>query len=391
MMRLVTLECDMSDPVNGSATIPAGTPVVVPQYAATHLAVQCRDAGAPAPRVSRMGYYTRPFCGQNLSRRSLLAWRGAGIGDQLIVAGCLEQIKRLHRPCRLGLMCDPNVARALYGGAENLPFEVVTEPVQLQEWETWNYHWIVEGYCDGNHEPDQPDVWQGHLQAIGMDFMVTGRARRVCVPESRRWTERAEAFLQVMRGPPEGGTTNLTGTVRHPFILWQLAASTPMRSLPPGLAAECLRQLVAACPESVIVLAGTEHEFEVYAEACDVAGIAGTTRGLKLQEVFALVRLASVVVAPDSCLGHVAARYETPCVSYWCPFAASSRAATYGSHVTIEMKTDCSPCWAHEYGPVNLQRGCPLSETDATASRYCKGLAAIRPETIVAMVKKEIG
>lgn len=386
MMRLVTLQCDLADPVNGAQPIAAGTPVVMPQYAAADLRQKCRYAGLPQPRVSRMGYYTRPLCGQDdvwdvpgETETSVLAWRGAGIGDQLIVAGCLAQIRAVSPRVRLGLMCDPNVYRALYAGADNLPFEVLPEPLPFADWQRWSYHWIVEGYCDGNHEPDQPDVWQGHLQAIGLDELVPESLRRVFVPESRRWTERAESFLAAVRGPG-----------RRPTILWQLAASTPMRSLPPHLAAECLRQLVAACPEAVIVLAGTAREFESYAEACDVAGIATTTRGLCLQEVFALVSLVDLVVAPDSCLGHVAARYETRCVSYWCPFPARSRASAYTSHRVIEMQTECSPCWAHEYGPVNLQRGCPLAETDATASKYCKGLAAIRPETIVAAVKQEI-
>lgn len=384
MMRVVTLKADLSDTVLGRDPIRAGTPIVVPAYGALHLAKQMRDLDLPQPRVSRMGYYERPYCGQDLAGGSLLAWRGAGIGDQLIVAGILQQLHALYPAARLGLMCDPNVVRALYRGAENLPFAFVPEPVTLSDWQAWDYHWVAEGYCDGNFEPDQTDVWDGFLGAIGLAQAVPAEARRVYVPESSAWTDRAERFL--------ASTLDMCGRRGAPVILWQLAASTPMRSLAPAHTVECLQALTAAMPEAAIVLTGHATEFEAYAEACALPGIAGTTRGLRLQEVFALVRRADVVVCPDSCLGHVAAAYERPCVCYWCPFPARSRATYYRRHVAIEpdVLPACAPCWAHEVGPVSLQRGCPLTESDPTAVKWCKGLAAIRPEAIVQAVKQEI-
>lgn len=165
-----------------------------------------------------------------------------------------------------------------------------------------------------------------------------------------------------------------------------------MRSLAPAQTAECVRELVRRVPGAVLVLTGHEREYEVYAEAVDVAGVAATTRGLKLQEVFALVKEADVVVCPDSCLGHVAAAYERPCVCYWCPFPARSRASHYGHHINLEPEAlpECAPCWAHEYGPVNLQRGCPLTESDPSASRYCKGLTAIRPQAVAEAVEQAL-
>lgn len=389
MMRLVTAACEVGDVVLGRDAIPAGTPMVMPRHGAVHLACQMRDAGLPAPRVSRMGYYTRPYCGQELGGdTSLLAWRGAGIGDQLLVAGVLAMMARTYDGAvRLGMMADPNVVASLYQGAENLPFEVLPEPLTLADWRSWDYHWLVDGYCDGNHEPNQPDVWDGMLEAIGWSGFVPPEECRVWVPESRAWTARARAFLK---------TTKAMAAVqgrRGPVIVWQLAASTPMRSLAPAHTAECLRALLAAMPEAVIILTGHESEYESYAEACGLEGIAGTSRGLKLQEAFALVREADLVVCPDSCLGHVAAAYEVPAVSLWCPFPWTSRATYYASHrpvVPAELPA-CAPCWAHEYGPINQQRGCPLTESDPAAVKWCKGLAAIRPEAIVEAVRKEIG
>lgn len=375
LWRIVTSPCKTAYEGTECVT-PAGVPVVMPTHAAHSLDSCLRADGHPAPRVSRIGHYLRPYCGQDLNGRSLLAWRGCGVGDQIVFAGCLAYLARRYPQARIALLCDPRIGGALWAGATNLPFDVLAEPLPLDQWNAYNYHWICEGTCDGDHEPDQPDIWSGHLRSIGHDD-APDSARIPLIPESAATSERARLWAWSLPG---------SGHV----ILWQLAASARIRSLPPFVTAPTLQLLSERRPDLRVVAVGTPPQIEEYTEACQSPNVVATTGDLTLQELLVLPRFASALVCPDSCLGHASAACGTPTVSLWCPFPAGARVATYPNHRPLERRGECSPCWCHERSALTGERreGCPREPAGADSGRWCKGLSTIRPEEIVAKIEE---
>jgi hypothetical protein len=200
--------------------LPAGVPVVLPLYAAASLAGVLQAAGKPAARVSQMGHYTRPYCGQDLAGKRLLAWRGCGVGDQLVFAGCLAYLATRYPSARLDLVCDPRIAGGIWAGAENLPFNVLAEPITLAAWDAYDYHWICNGHCDGDHEPNQPDIWSGHLRSIGHDN-APASARFPLLPQSAAWTARAREFAEDIGALPRAPRT------------WARRQAWPSTAIPP--------------------------------------------------------------------------------------------------------------------------------------------------------------
>ena len=170
-----------------------------------------------------------------------------------------------------------------------------------------------------------------------------------------------------------------------PVVLWQLAASTALRSLSPTSTLAALGLLAREAPDVRVIATGAGPQYREYADACGLPNVVADTSELGLQEVFCLLGLVEGLVCPDSCLGHAGAVYGTPTVSVWCPFPARARVLGYGNHRPIEARGACSPCWCHERSALDgaPRQGCPLEAAGAAEGRWCRGLQTIRPEVIV--------
>lgn len=384
IFRAMTADCPTG--YEGTTrTIPPGATMVAPLHAAWSLAeslqASCAAGNPPSarpPRLSAVGHYTRPYCGQDLAGKSLLAWRGCGIGDQLVFAGCLAWLQERYPTARIDLLCDPRIGAALWAGALALPFRLLAEPLPLACWRAYDYHWLAEGLCDGDREPDQPDIWTGHLASIGQSD-APASARLPLVPHSIGWHRAAHQFLSSLPVTSE------------PLVLWHLAASSTVRSLPPEQTYAALELLHRVRPDVRVIVTGAPPQYEEYKAAFAVPNVIADTSALTLQAVFALVGMVDALVCPDSCLGHVSAACATPTVSLWCPFPARARALGYPNHYPIEATCECAPCWAHEVDSFgNSRQGCPREPAGADSGRWCKGLQAIRPQEIVDRIKEII-
>ncbi len=368
-MRLVTSPLDTS---YGSARfeLPAGERVVVPLWAVVSLTMALREHQAE-PRVSYLGHYQRPYFGHDLTGKSLLAWRGHGIGDQLVFGGVLAWLKRRYPTARISLACHPLVWQALWEHAEGLPFDFVCEPIPLRTWQTYDYHLIGEGLCEGDREPDQPDIWTGLLQFAGIDPQdLSATDFAPVVPLSA--TDKAAASAWLAAHPV------------RPLIVWQLAASSPIRSYPPQLTRDAIAALAGAYPQSTILIVG--HGAQVADYAVPAAGNVVIGDHLGLRTVFAVLAQADLLVCPDSCLGHVAAAFDTPTVSLWGSFSPEDRVGWYRSHRPLVGSTPCSPCRAHEQR-VEVQ-GCPRRRAETGAPHFCTAIAQIAPELIIEAAKE---
>jgi ADP-heptose:LPS heptosyltransferase len=171
-----------------------------------------------------------------------------------------------------------------------------------------------------------------------------------------------------------------------PLVLWQLGASTPIRSYRPDLARRALSGLVqAGCR---VVACGLREQVEEYSPL--PAGVEVVT-GVPVRTLFGLCALAAVTVAPDSVLMHAAGGLRRPCVGLWGSFSPRWRASYYPEHVALVGRGGCpqAPCGTHEVG--SQPEGCPRRLKLPPGERYCEALAGIDPARIVAQVLDLLG
>ena len=350
----------------GEEVIPAGERLVIPDWAAQSIALACRDDGSH-PRITDARHYTRPYFGQDLDGKRLIARRGLGIGDQLVFAGVLAILKRLYPQASIDTYSYPGVHEALWEGADDLPFRALPEPILFDEdWQKADYHLIADGWCECDKEPDQPSMWDGHLQCSGLDpDEIPAEWRVPVVPVT------VEDFNSAFDARPHGLA-----------VLWQVAASTPVRTYRPNLTLRAMELLRAEYSDVEIIATGSPKQLD----AMELPAGMRTTEGLSLRAVMALAGMVDAVVCPDSYLGHVTAAHGTPTVSLWSSFLPADRVGSYTCHRPLVGEIECSPCRHHE--KTKTCQGCPKTWEDEHASRYCEGLARIAPEEIVEAVKE---
>lgn len=378
-MMLVTAPVDTN--FAGLAEIPAGTRVVIPADAAAELRRDLTREHLPL-RVSGLGHYTRRYGGQDLAGKHLLVWRGHGVGDQLIVAGLLRILKLRYPTARIDFLAHPRITQILWSGADTLdpedsdpiPFTPVPEPMSFDQWKTYDYHWILDDMCESDLEPDQPCTWDGMLTSAGIDpaDVPACMKRPYCLVTD---TDRLDAAAWLRACGIDLDT---------PLILWQLAASTEIRSYHPEPTRQALRLIASRHPEAVIILIGNHLQQAQYEPLAVVPTLWENFSG-RLRTTFALAEQAAVCVAPDSMLNHVAEALGTPAVGLWSSFHPRDRVQHYASHHPLYQPASCGhgPCRIHECG--DQPPGCPVAMRDPLAhpwGRYCRGLAEIAPERI---------
>jgi hypothetical protein len=351
--------------------VPPETRLVVPRGIAQALTAAAWQAGAGV-RVSGMGHYTRPYYAHDLAGKSVLVWRGGGIGDRLVLGGALLALRELFPTADIAMFNSPS-SRSLFDGADNLPYRVVYEPLTLAEWDRYDYHLVLTDLVESDREPDQPDMWTSYVRRIGLDRLLTpgvlaGWRGYVVAPSSMRSRHAAYDFWRPRPGRPR--------------LLWQLAASTALRSYAPARTVEALTALREAFPESYLGVFPSRFLANQYAAVRTLAGVEWLTTGI--QTSFELIRQCDCLVCPDSCLGHAAAATDVPVVSLWGSFAPALRVADYPNHLPLTGKRECAPCLRHEDG--HGRGGCPRAE--AQPPGWCEALAGIEPAAIVARVRQ---
>jgi hypothetical protein len=374
---------------------------VVPDYYTQGIALEMRQLSGHV-RFSGIGHYTRPYHGQDLHGKRLLAWRGCGIGDQLMWGGLLAAIKQRFPTCQITNLCAPNINHHLYAGAE-LPFTATPVPLPRAQWDAHDYHLIGEHLCETDREPDQPDVWTGMFRYAGLsDMLLAGYIPRPVSPLRQvdrlfaaEWlashsTSSGPSASRAAGVPPLSGIRAIRGSSSpsRPHIVFQLSASSPIRTYDPWDTAHLLPLLVQTFfPTHDIVISATRRDREAFADALQTPGII-IADDLNIRPAMALVATAAALVCPDSCLGHLAAAENTPTISLWGSFLPEDRVGYYSNHhplVGDPAHCDRAPCRAHEPG---TPQGCPRCGEDPNACRYCAVLATITPEAIVDQVKE---
>ena len=372
-MRICTASLDVGYYDLG---VPAGTRVVVPNDVAMTMRDAIDEAGKPPLRMSGMGHYTRHYCGQCLDGKRLLAYRGHGLGDQLVFGAVLRLLKQTYPSCQIVLPCRPIVRDLVWGGVKGLPFYAAELPIVFDpDWKRADYHLIGENMCEADREPDQPVMIDGLLAAAGFDPLRVAREHKLPLVPITPWDRMAATNWLQHRGL----------LAAKPLIVWQLAASTPIRSYPPEQTREALRLLCEAFPGGAVVVTGTTTQGEKYAPLHEAPNL-HLRLGRRIRTYFALVERADLVIGPDTGVGHVAGGVGTPMVGLWASFDPRDRVPYYGQHHAIFSHVSCGPCRTHEH--TKAAAGCPRAKPDE--SPYCRGLAGIAPDYIVEKAKENL-
>ena len=317
-------------------------------------------------RVSSLRSWERPYYGQDLAGKTLWTWRGSGFGDALVLSAVLNDIQRRWPTARVVMSTPyPETLRPLMGAGEpdgDLAFDIIGDVLDFDAWRAFDFHRPVEEIVEWDQEPDQTDIYATHYRYFGLatceQFTPSNRPANVVTAKARQlaadWATRT--------------------AVDQRCILYQLAASSDIRSQSEAAAYACMAAISDAFGLPVVAVGGGRSR-----TAATPAGVVRLI-GEDPRITIGLTSTAAAVVTPDSMLNHVCAGLgprSPPVVSLWSAFRPEDRVASYPNQHPIFAEADCAPCRAHDGGKASAEMGCPLH------GGFCRSLATIAPEAVV--------
>jgi ADP-heptose:LPS heptosyltransferase len=357
-----------------------------------------------APRLIRVvadaAPYIRHWRAQDLTGKRLLIYRCLGMGDEFMAARFAAVAKDRWPTAQIALAIFD--AHHSLWSASDLPFTLSGAYIPLPVWQSADFHVAGEHWWENNAMADQPSAWQMMQDATGLTLQPDEQVPYIPTP-SATCLQSVRDFLADWLPSSPVGRACLPGA---PIILWQLAATSNIRSYPPERTEAALRLLLAQSNANII-LAGHPMQIAAYTipESPRIrvysAGIEGLIAICHLLSELPTANCQlptdslptancqpptahSCIVCPDSVLGHIAAAYpEIPVISLWSSFSPADRIASYTNHKPIYNAIKCSPCRAHEQtGNPKDYRGCPHT----SCNDYCAGLRTIAPARIASVV-----
>lgn len=342
--------------------------------ASDHVASAVLSAAAGLVQlVADATIYTRPWRGESLEGKRLLIYRALGIGDEFIAARLAAYAKTHLNAHQVGLACFES-HHSFWAGTTDLPFKLFPSIIQWSDWQAAHYHVIGEHWWEQLGTRDQPDTWS-ILDAV-CNIQIPPEHRVPYIPAvPPEIQKKTTIFLAPWRG-------------NRQVILWQLSATSRIRSYPPEQTRRAMNILLEKT-DACILAAGHPAQIAEYQlpEHHRVTTYSAGIPGL-IALAQAVHTLKGIVICPDSVLGHIAAAWPTlPVISLWSAFDPSRRVATYVNHHPIYRQIKCSPCWSHEHNSDPAQyTGCPHT----ACNDYCAGMRSIPPEQIAEAAVKHL-
>lgn len=349
-----------------------------------------------APRLLRVvadaAPYIRHWRGQPLHNNALLIYRCLGMGDEFMAARLAAYVASVWPSSKVQLSIFD--AHHELWSASTLPFRISGALIPFDEWQSFDYHVAGERWWETDAMPNQPSAWQMMQDACGIWMLPEHQIPFLPTPCAATAKDIAD-FLQDWIQPQQS----------NPIVLWQLAATSRIRSYPPEQTRRAIEEILSETTANII-LAGHPSQIAAYSfpETPRIRVYSAGIEGLiAMCHLLAQASGAaapsprsgadapsprSCIVCPDSVLGHIAAAFPAlPVVSLWSSFRPADRVAPYRNHRPIYNPIQCSPCRAHEQtGDPRHYRGCPLTG----CNDYCAGLRNISPARIVSAVKEVI-
>lgn len=307
----------------------------------------------------------KPWDGMPLGGRSLLFIPAGGIGDHLFLTAVMAEVHKRYPTADLAVMCleERSAPFANLAYVRTTPY-----PMDARAFMSFDFHFDAHGLLLQFAIPDQPNCYDALFEAAGIaDAPIEARVPQIVVT-----AEEEEAFAVHFTAVflpalfQKGRLARPDGAVVVQIHTSQASRDPDAREIV-GL----IPRLTRDFPNAPIVMVGggaiesqATRAMQVFTDAfarveerdrgrlipmIEGGAIGGRPTTFALGELFALVKRAKLVIAPDSAFVHIAAAFSVPTIALYGPFDPRWRLATYPRAVSIYEPSSCpmAPCAYH--------------------------------------------
>ena len=305
---------------------------------------------------------------------SVLLYNGSGgYGDQILTWPIAKYLSDMGM--KVHVLADPGNNVCWWGF--DFVRAIQTIPILWDVVCLYNHICIWEAVVNADEHQDQEHPVDMMFRKIGIDPKTVPDTAKVVRPQ----------FTVLETLPLEELVK------KHQKIgMYQLASTNPVRALPPKDSAFMISKIAAEfkdihwlCLYDIFV---PEKYMEEVREETKKNGLDNVElyTAQNLRELWALTERASVVVAPDSMMVHVAGMLGIPCVGLWGITDPKNRVGYYKNHYAVWPKHYCrhAPCYHYnnDFPPY-----CPPRPMPRTV---CDVLAGIKPQDVIEKIHEAL-
>jgi ADP-heptose:LPS heptosyltransferase len=265
------------------------------------------------------------YDGQDLTGKTIMAWRAGGVGDLLFIRPILVYLKKKY-DCKVIFATKARYHDLVrywddaIDALADVDFDVSTTL------DVSDYHLTFEGLIERCRDANRMDVHELFAKYAGVDPDEVEWSVPITVPVDN-------AFFAGNTGKYVVIQPRASAPTRTPYIgtFVQIANACTKRGY---------RVVLADSPVGVRLCDEIRHACETPDMVVNFARYSGG-----LHDVVPLVDGAEMVISPDSAFTHLAAMQGKPCVALYGPFPARVRTAIYPQCIAIDLPP--SKCCDH--------------------------------------------
>lgn len=289
------------------------------------------------PVGSKFNNLYRPYIGQNLDNKTLLVSRTGGIGDLLFIQPNLIYLKEKYPTCTIKFACGPQYQDMVkYWDCVD---KLLDLPHTFNHFLQADYHAYFEGVIERCDEAHTQNVYNLFSRWLGLDL-----------PDEKLVPKQEPSPLKLAICDRFLRDHNIE---KERMLLFQMRASSPIRTPRPGIWKELMLKLVDKGYQIVItdnpLFSPNVELFRSLVKSDQVYNF--STFSETLDYTIAMAALSKCCVSTDSSLIHIAASLNVPAFGLYGPFPAQIRLTTYNKVDWINAEKECAPCFKHGPNP----------------------------------------
>lgn len=280
----------------------------------------------------------KPYKGEDLTGKKLLAFRTGGIGDIFFINPVLRYLKKKYPTCSL------RFASACKQPLENLPEldGIYDMPFDAALFNETDYQLMFQGIIEAGSEESK------RTHAVDMFFSYFGidsthlpneeKVPRLAFTKSEiEWMEKTVAGW---------------GVKKEDFVIGiQMETSSPLRNWPKEKMKAAVDVLAREPNVKVVMIGSDQHEILGQFFKGGNPNVVIATSFTIRQAIVLTVRY-NLVISPDSFMVQAAGALDKPLVGLYGPFPSDVRMKYFKNAIGLDTSVACAPCYKHDF------RGC---------------------------------